>query len=97
MQLSRGCKDDRSPILATMKDADSFLPALTKSLSELNAEPEMPTAQFCHAMSLILPVFDHLGAPLQAPHLHQPRPNDVSSSLHGAITCARGRALPLLP
>ena len=48
---------------AAMTDADSFLPALTKSLSELNAQPAMPTAEFCRAMSLILPVFDHLGAP----------------------------------
>ena len=46
----------------SMTGADSFLPALTQSLSELNAQPAMPTAEFCRAMSLILPVFDHLGA-----------------------------------
>ncbi len=54
---------------AKMTEVDSFLPALTQSLSELNAQPAMPTAEFCRAMSLILPVFDHLGAPCRPPHV----------------------------
>ena len=54
-----------------MGSVDSFLPALTKSLAGLNAQPEMPTADFCNAMALILPVFDHLGALVPAPHLRQ--------------------------
>ena len=55
-----------------MGSVDSFLPALTKSLAGLNAQQDMPTADFCQAMALILPVFDHLGAPVSGPHVRQP-------------------------
>ena len=76
-----------------MKETDSFLPALTKSLSELNAQPAMPTAEFCHAMSLILPVFDHLGPPVQAVPLPSASYGVSSSPAHQMQAFQRLQAL----
>lgn len=44
-----------------MASDDRFLPKLTQSLDVLEGQNQMPTEDFCAAMSLILPVFDHLG------------------------------------
>lgn len=81
---------------ATMKEADSFLPALTQSLSELNAQPTMPTAEFCRAMSLILPVFDHLGAPCRPLTFRRPHLTDRVSSSSALSPAATSRAAVLL-
>jgi len=52
--------------MATMEQAKAagqpFLPQLTESFTKLQQDTKMDTGVFCEAMSLILPVFDSLGA-----------------------------------
>ena len=45
--------------------AAPFLPTLAERFTRLQQDTQLRTAGFCEAMSLILPVFDHLGAIVQ--------------------------------